>query len=80
MPATRDPGFYGTDSETYYVTSHGRVWCVGSDGLGPDAPWEVKPRLLPREAIAVDHLLTPEEMVAHLRRIEGVSGEHLISD
>lgn len=74
---TKATGFYGTDSETYYVTPAGRVWIVASeDYLGTQDPVEIDG--LPDTATPVDGLMTPDEKAENLGRIEKVSGESLI--
>jgi hypothetical protein len=78
MPATSQPGFYGTDTETYYLAPSGRAWIVQSnDDLGTDEPIE---RSIPDDAIPVDDLLTIAERIEHLTRIESISDEELIED
>jgi hypothetical protein len=71
-------GFYGTDSETYYVADSGRAWIVQSvDDLGTQAPIEAD---LPGDARPCDELVTPDEAIEHLRRIEAEWSVKLIGD
>lgn len=72
-------GFYGTDTDTYYVTPAGHIWQVQSaDDLGTDEP--VLRESLPFDATSCDGLVTPEEALEHCRRIEAAGGEELIED
>jgi hypothetical protein len=80
MPATRDPGFYGTNDSTYYLSQSGRAWIVQSDDLGPDDPVPIDPERIPDGAVPVDELMTPDEAIGHMRRIESVSDERLIEN
>lgn len=76
---TRTTGFYGTDSEVYYVTSAGKAWIVSSeDDLGTQDPVEIKVADIPEAATLVNGLMTPREAITHLRRIEAVGEEKLI--
>lgn len=72
-------GFYELyNVNVYYVTPSGRAWIVAScDDLGPD-PREIDPADIPDGVVPVDDLLTPEEAIGHVERIQEVSGEHLL--
>lgn len=75
---TLKTGFYGTDSETIYVTPAGRIWIVASaDDIGPD-PVELQSSDMPVTALASDHLMTPDEAMDAIGRIEATSGETIL--
>lgn len=70
-------GFYGTDTDTYYVAPSGRIWIVASEDELPDVAERVA---LPADAAPADDLLTPDERLSYCRQIEAASGEKLIED
>ncbi len=67
-------GFYGTDSESYYVTPAGRVWAYGSGDF--DGVREIE--ALPADATDAADLMTPEEMADIIGQVQAESGEVLI--
>lgn len=70
---TLKTGFYGTDSETYYLTPAGRAWVSSVDF---DGVREVT--AVPAEATPLDGLMTPDECIDFCRHVEEESGERLI--
>lgn len=74
----RQPGFYATATDLWYLTPAGRVWLIGSDDMVPDEP--VQYQRLPRNATSADDLLTPDESIGHCRRIEAEGDEVLLID
>jgi hypothetical protein len=76
-PESTKPGFYGTDSGTYYVTPSGRAWVVQGDDL-IEYPREIE--AVPAGALPVDGLMDPDQAVDFLRAIEYWSGETLIEE
>ena len=74
----RQPGFYMTATDFWYLTPAGRVWLIGSEDMGPDEP--VQHQRLPRNATPADDLLTPDECIDHCRRIEAECDEVLLTD
>jgi hypothetical protein len=71
---TRPAGFYGTETESYYVTPAGRTWAFGSGDF--DGVKEIAG--LPDNTVSADGLITPEEATDVLGQIEAESGETLL--
>jgi hypothetical protein len=75
MNATiKTAGFYGTDSENYYLTPAGKTWAFGSGDF--DGVREIAE--MPENATSTDGLTTPDEAIDILRQIEVEGGETLV--
>lgn len=72
------PGFWTQAGDTFYLTPSGRVWhVIDPDGFTDGAPQERDPWVLDG-AESCDHLLTPDEIIPILERIEAESGEAIL--
>lgn len=70
-------GFYGTDTDTCYVTPAGRVWLVACED---ELPTVREIDSLPDGATSLDGMVTPEEAIDWCRQIQTASGEVLIEE
>lgn len=77
MTTTTKAGFYGTDTDTCYVTPAGRVWLVASED---ELPTVREIDSLPEGATSLDGMITPEEAIEWCKQIEAESGEVLVEE
>ena len=83
MPKTKrlEAGFYGTDSDVYYVTPSGRAFLVATNDTIDlsNGPREVSVAGVAKSAEPISpRLMEPEEVARWLKDVEDETGETLV--
>lgn len=73
---TPKSGFYGTDSEVFFVTEMGRIWIVSSPDF--DGIKEIGKADFPSSAVNINDAMDAEEAIDYMMQVEDESGEAIV--